>query len=148
MFLKKLMMFFSLCGILLGCSDQKDSSTDFNKNQNEIVSMEQKTTSKDFFYEKKVTGDSNRLSLQNGTGYAMIETYCKYIGKCIDSLNTIVEKKIDSLKQTDKFKTLMSEHIRKNDSLKQNGLLSSQPRFPNPEGFFRFLIIHKLLEKK
>ena len=95
-----------------------------------------------------MTDDSNRFSLQNETGNTKIEAYCKNLGKCIDSLNTIVEKKLDSLKQTDKFKVLMSEYIKKNDSLEQNGLLSSQPRYPNPEGFLRLLIIDKLLEEK
>lgn len=147
MFLKQLMLVLSLCGILLGCSAQKDSPTDFNKSQNEVVATVQKNTSEDFFHEK-MTDDSNRLRLQNGIGNTKIETYCKNIGECVDSLNTIVEKKLDSLKQTDKFKVLMSEYIKKNDSLEQNGLLSSQPRYPNPEGFFRLLIIHKLLEEK
>ncbi len=148
MILKQLMLVLSMCGILLGCSAQKDSSTDFNKSQNEIGSMDQKNSSKNFFYEKRMTDDSNRFSLQNETGNTKIEAYCKKLGKCIDSLNTIVEKKLDSLKQTDKFKVLMSEYIKKNDSLEQNGLLSSQPRYPNPEGFLRLLIIDKLLEEK
>ncbi|MCF0216783.1 MAG: hypothetical protein HUK21_09965 [Fibrobacteraceae bacterium] len=135
MFLKKLIQALFLCGMLFGCSDQKDVSNDFNKSQNEIVSLE-----------KKKNNDANQSGMQKGTENARIVTYCKNIVRCVDSLNTIVEKNLDSLKQTDKFKVLMNEYAKKNDSLEQNKLLSSQPRYPHPEGVLRLLIIQKLLE--
>lgn len=145
-----LALFF--CGVLLGCSDKKESSADLSRNQEGSAAVEQNTPDarQASVPDKKLESEPRRPNLQKGLGETKIEEFCESRGskRCVDSLNAIVEQKMDSLKQKEEVRKHIGDAARKNDSLEKNGLLSSQPRFPNPEGIYRLLIIQKLLEEK
>lgn len=145
-----LALFF--CGVLLGCSDKKESSTDLIQGQEGTAAVEQNTPDAQLASvpEKKLESEPRRLNLRKGLWETKIEKFCESRGskRCADSLNAIVEQKMDSLKQKEEVREHIGDVARKNDSLEKNGLLSSQPRLPNPEGIYRLLITQKLLEEK
>lgn len=152
--LKSAMLIVVFCGIFLGCSDKKESSVDLNRGQYGTTFIEQSASDAQRapVPRKQLESKPERPNLQKRVGETQIEEFCENmsrdIKRCVDSLNVVVEQKLDSLKQNEKVREHIGEVARKNDSLEQNGLLSSQPRLPNPEGIYRLLIINKLLEKK
>ena len=154
MIVKHIMQVLTLCGILLGCSDQKDTSDISNKCQNEMAPLEQNYSQEI----KESNPDSKETRYFGGQllkekEEKKVNDFCQKIKSpsqkhCVDSLHALIEIRYDSLSQTELFKKMKEKQIEEQKKYAEQTASKRMPNPPGPESLFRLFAIKDVLGEK
>ena len=153
-----LVLFFS--AFLSSCSDnQSELSENVKNNDNqkkESVKLEDSPKKTQDL--RLVDSDSKEKkypgwSLIKEKEEKKLNDYCQKVGsdsqeRCMDSLQTLIEIKYDSLSQTDLFKKMKEKQIAEQNSYARQIAQKKMPNPPGPESFFRLIAIKNVLGEK
>ena len=153
-----LVLFFS--AFLFSCSDnQSELSENVKNNDNqkkESVKLEDSPKKTQDI--RLVDSDSKEKkypgwSLIKEKEEKKLNDYCQKVGSdsqehCMDSLQTLIEIKYDSLSQTDLFKKMKEKQIAEQNSYARQIAQKKMPNPPGPESFFRLIAIKNVLGEK